>query len=350
MSVCDNLCVRPKVGNAILYELQTNTNKSQFGHANCTKFKKIYSQQGRQASPIMTIYTNYTVNLAQRLLEGEGKRGEWHRQSTVGTADLPLASHCALCNNNNNNNDNRITSHRTWHCRASLLASLLASVSLPGKSYANACVWHFSSNFIVRPVAKLFRAWFLPPWRVMHFEFSSHTHTHSVSCSLAVYFWLPRPSPPRLLLSIWHKTFSGFCTHHISVYAKCWRALVCVFLCGRLCGSACVCTCVFVCLCGVSGKRISRLLPPHIKINTSKCVLASYSASAQPRLSWGYFPPPHSLLFLATPPWQMRQMSSFMWHAGVRKNKNSLNFKSFFPFSCKASNVAKAFIRLCWGK
>lgn len=73
--VWDNLCVRPKVGNAILYELQTNTNKSQFGHANCTKFKKIYSQQGRQASPIMTIYTNYTVNLAQRLQEGEVERG-----------------------------------------------------------------------------------------------------------------------------------------------------------------------------------------------------------------------------------------------------------------------------------
>lgn len=76
-SVCvwDNLCVRPKVGNAILYELQTNTNKSQFGHANCTKFKKIYSQQGRQASPIMTIYTNYTVNLAQRLQEEGGREG-----------------------------------------------------------------------------------------------------------------------------------------------------------------------------------------------------------------------------------------------------------------------------------
>lgn len=128
---------------------------------------------------------------------------------------------------------------------------------------------------------------------------SSHhtrTQTHSLSCSLAVYFWLPRPAPLLLLLSIWHKTFSGFCTHHISVYAKCSRALVCVFPCGRLRGSACVCACmclcVCVCLCGVSGKRISRLLPPHIKINTSKCVLASYSASAQPRLSWGYFPSP----------------------------------------------------------
>lgn len=78
---------------------------------------------------------------------------------------------------------------------------------------------------------------------------SSHhtrTQTHSLSCSLAVYFWLPRPSPPRLLLSIWHKTFSGFCTHHISVYAKCWRALVCMFLCGRLCGSACLCVCMCV--------------------------------------------------------------------------------------------------------
>lgn len=146
----------------------------------------------------------------------------------------------------------------------------------------------------------------------MHFEFSSHTHTHThtVSCSLAVYLCPPRPT---CVFQFDIKPFRAF-AHITFLFMQSAGVRWCVFLweavwqCVYVCVCVCACACVF--LCGVSGKRISRLLPPHIKINRRKCVLASYFASAQPRLSWGYFWAPFSSLSL--PPWQMSQMSSFM--------------------------------------
>lgn len=130
----------------------------------------------------------------------------------------------------------------------------------------------------------------------MHFEFSSHTHTHThtVSCSLAVYLCPPRPT---CVFQFDIKPFRA----HTSHFCLC-KVLACVGVCVYMGGCVAVrvyvrvCVRARVCLCGVSGKRISRLLPPHIKINRRKCVLASYFASAQPRLSWGYFWAPFSSL------------------------------------------------------
>lgn len=89
----------------------------------------------------------------------------------VAASNFTFIHHCALRPHNNNNTNDKYNNN--WHKDMALHSHL------PAKSYANACVWHFGSNFIARPVAKLFRAWFLLPWRVMHFEFSPHTNTHT---------------------------------------------------------------------------------------------------------------------------------------------------------------------------
>lgn len=135
-----NLCVRPKVGNAICTSCKRTQISRNLAMQIAQNSRRYIASRARAVVPnhdnIYKLYCEFSTTTARGEREGKRKVGEWHRQSTVGAADLPLASHCALCNNNNDNN--RITRHRTWYCMAALLASL--SASLPGKSYANACV------------------------------------------------------------------------------------------------------------------------------------------------------------------------------------------------------------------
>lgn len=173
------------------------------------------------------------------------------------------------------------------------------------------------------------------------------THARTVSCSLETPpDSFPRPFPA-CVFQFDIKPFRAF-AHIAFLFMQSagvpWS--VCVCLCGTLCASACVCVCLGVVVGQVeaSGKRISRLFPPHIKINTSKCVLASYSGLGSAFTQLGL------LSHLPAPLANEANVPFYVAHAGVRKNKNSLNFKSFFPVFLRSVKCRKSFRFDCvWG-
>lgn len=70
----------------------------------------------------------------------------------------------------------------------------------------------------------------------------------------------------------------------------------------------------------------------QMRVSVLLCLGSAFPSSAYSPAS---LPPPPSANEANVP--------CYVAHAGVRKNKNSLNFKSFFPLFCEAPNVAKAF-------